>query len=172
LKKNEHLDHAAKLLPCIGLGILCGFFTGIAIFLFRLGAKQAEELSRTFYQALRDEPRLTAAGLLILILAALMMALLQKKIPEAKALFVEAMENDRETYKKLNDILSQVHTQRMVESGKDEAEAANAASKKAQEDARYVLSNACDTRIIVTMNIRCSCCMWCSYSNPQQPYTH
>ena len=64
------------------------------------------------------------------------------------------MEHDRETYKKLNDILSKVHTQRMVESGKDEAEAAKAASKKAQEDARYVLSNACDTRIIVTMNIR------------------
>ena len=47
-----------------------------------------------------------------------------------------------------------LNAQRMVESGKEEAEAAKAASKKAQEDARYVLYNACDTRIIVTMNIR------------------
>ncbi|MBR2021972.1 MAG: FAD-dependent thymidylate synthase, partial [Clostridia bacterium] len=28
------------------------------------------------------------------------------------------------------------------------------AKKKAQEDARYVLSNACDTKIVMTMNVR------------------
>ena len=77
-----------------------------------------------------------------------------EKIPEAKALFVEAMENDRSTYKKITEILSNAHTKRMVESGKDEADSAKLAKKQAQEDARYVLSNACDTRIIMTMNVR------------------
>ena len=35
-----------------------------------------------------------------------------------------------------------------------EAEAKKAAEKKANEDARFVLPNACDTRIIMTMNVR------------------
>lgn len=76
------------------------------------------------------------------------------KIPEAKALFVEAMENDRETYKKLTEILSEKHEKAMLDLGHDEKDAAKNARKKAQEDARYVLSNACDTRIVVTMNVR------------------
>ena len=84
LKKYDYTDYAANLLPCIGLGILCGLFTGSAIFLFRLGAKQAEVLSRFLYRTLEDEPSLIPAGFLILVIAALMMALLHKKIPEAK----------------------------------------------------------------------------------------
>lgn len=77
-----------------------------------------------------------------------------EKIPEAKELFVKAMENDRETYKKLNEILSQKHRDSLIESGLDEKEAEKKASKMAQEDARYVLSNACDTKIVMTMNVR------------------
>ena len=77
-----------------------------------------------------------------------------EKIPAAKALFIDAMEHDRETYKKLNEILTKAHTERLVEAGKDTEDSVKAAAKKAQEDARYVLSNACDTRIIVTMNVR------------------
>lgn len=77
-----------------------------------------------------------------------------EKIPEAKALFLEAMENDRETYKKLNDILAKVHEQQFLSSGKEPKEALKAAKKKANEDSRYVLSNACDTKIVMTMNVR------------------
>ncbi len=69
-----------------------------------------------------------------------------EKIPQAKALFIEAMEHDRETYKKLGEILSCQHQK----DGLDE----KSAKKKAQEDARYVLSNACDTKIVMTMNVR------------------
>lgn len=69
-----------------------------------------------------------------------------KNIPEAKELFIKAMENDRETYQKINDIL----TNEYKNNGKEE----DKAKKMAQEDARYVLSNACDTRIIMTMNVR------------------
>jgi len=77
-----------------------------------------------------------------------------EKIPEAKALFVEAMESDRETYRKLNEILSAKHKADMLELGRDEKAAERDSKKKAQEDARYVLSNACDTKIVMTMNVR------------------
>lgn len=77
-----------------------------------------------------------------------------EKIPEAKALFIEAMEHDRETYKKLSAMLCEAHEKEMLESGKEPAAAHKDATKKANEDARYVLSNACDTKIVMTMNVR------------------
>lgn len=77
-----------------------------------------------------------------------------ESVPEAKTLFLEAMENDRETYKKLNEILTEKHKNTMISEGVEEKVAEKSAKKKAQEDARYVLSNACDTKIVMTMNIR------------------
>lgn len=78
-----------------------------------------------------------------------------EKIPEARELFLKAMEQDREIYKQLDDILTKHHFEAMSdEEKKDEKKAMSAASKKAHEDARYVLSNACDTKIVMTMNIR------------------
>jgi thymidylate synthase (FAD) len=75
-------------------------------------------------------------------------------IPEAKEIFIKAMEDDRETYKKLNEVLTRAHTERLVSEGMDEAKAKKDAGKLANEDSRYVLSNACDTRIIMTFNVR------------------
>lgn len=75
-------------------------------------------------------------------------------IPEARELFIKAMDNDRETYRELNRILTEKHTQTNIESGMDEKKAHSAASKKANEDSRYVLSNACDTKIVMTFNVR------------------
>lgn len=77
-----------------------------------------------------------------------------ESIPEAKRIFVEAMERDREDYRKLSDVLFEKHFADNLEKGMDEKSAKTAASKKANEDARFVLSNACDTRIIMTMNVR------------------
>ena len=77
-----------------------------------------------------------------------------EKVPEARDLFIKAMENDRETYKKLSEILSQKHEKDMIDGGMDEKDAKKNAAKKAQEDARYVLSNACDTKIVMTFNVR------------------
>ncbi len=77
-----------------------------------------------------------------------------ERIPEAKKLFVEAMEHDRETYKKLSALLSESHEKELCDEGKDAADARKAAKKMANEDARYVLSNACDTKIVMTMNVR------------------
>lgn len=75
-------------------------------------------------------------------------------IPEARELFIKAMDNDRDTYRELNRILTEKHTEANIKSGMDEKKAATAASKKANEDSRYVLSNACDTKIVMTMNVR------------------
>ena len=42
----------------------------------------------------------------------------------------------------------------MIAEGMDEKKAKTASEKKAIEDARFVLPNACDTKMILTMNAR------------------
>ena len=75
-------------------------------------------------------------------------------IPEAKELFLEAMEESGRYYNKLTSILQKAHTASFLAQGKDEKEAKRLAGKKAIEDARFVLPNACDTKMVVTMNAR------------------
>ncbi len=75
-------------------------------------------------------------------------------IPEAKAEFLRAMDEDLKSYNKLADILYKKHFKAMTDSGMDEKSAKTQAEKKAIEDARYVLPNACETKMIVTMNAR------------------
>ena len=75
-------------------------------------------------------------------------------LPEAKELFLQAMERDAEYYDKLSAILTERHTKVFLTQGKEEKEARRLAVKKAIEDARYVLPNACDTKMVVTMNAR------------------
>ncbi len=69
-----------------------------------------------------------------------------EKDKEAKKIFIEAMESSQETYNKLVDILKENN----IKNGLD----AVAAEKKSIEDARYVFPNACETKIMVTMNAR------------------
>ena len=73
---------------------------------------------------------------------------------EAKAEFDKQMANLTESYNKIADILTQKHTKTFIEQGFDEKEARSKARKKANEDARFVLPNACETKIVVTMNVR------------------
>ena len=61
-------------------------------------------------------------------------------IPEAKAAFLASMEED--------------HTARLMAEGMPEKQARAKASKQANEDARFVLPNACETKMVVTMNAR------------------
>ena len=77
-----------------------------------------------------------------------------ENIPEAQAEFDKAMQSAKEHYDKIAEILTQAHYQTMVSQGKDEKTAKRDASKKAIEDARFVLPNACETKIVVTMNAR------------------
>ncbi len=75
-------------------------------------------------------------------------------IPEAKEEFLAAMKEDAEHYESIRQKLIKAHTEKLVAEGKDEKEAFKIAEKKANEDARFVLPNACDTKIIMTMNTR------------------
>ena len=77
-----------------------------------------------------------------------------EKIPEAKEEFIAAMEEDARHYESLREKLIAAHLKTNLAAGMPEAEAKRAAEKKANEDARFVLPNACDTRIIMTMNVR------------------
>ncbi len=69
-----------------------------------------------------------------------------ENIPEAREIFHAAMQRDREDYNKLTEILKSKY----ISEGVDE----KPAQKKAIEDARFVLANACETKMTVTMNAR------------------
>ena len=75
-------------------------------------------------------------------------------LPEAAAEYRKAMEEDQEHYDRLTAILLDKHLSELLEAGIPEKEAARAAEKKAIEDARFVLPNACATKIMMTMNAR------------------
>ena len=65
--------------------------------------------------------------------------------PDAKALYEETMAQIGEAYEKLTEVLYQKHVTTMDE---------KSAKKKAIEDARFVLPNACETKLIMTFNAR------------------
>lgn len=75
-------------------------------------------------------------------------------VPEAEKLFSDAMEKAGDYYIQLADILKKQHYQTLISDGADEKTAERAAEKKAIEDARFVLPNACETKMVVTMNVR------------------
>lgn len=75
-------------------------------------------------------------------------------IPEAKAQFIDAMNADAQKYLDLVQSLEQAHTKRLMAEGLDEKAARAKASKQANEDARFVLPNACETKMVMTMNCR------------------
>lgn len=75
-------------------------------------------------------------------------------IPEAKAEFIAAMEEDVRHYESLAAILQEKHKKDFLAKGQDEKTAVRNAEKKAIEDARFVLPNACTTKMICTMNVR------------------
>lgn len=68
------------------------------------------------------------------------------KNEKAREIFIKAMEQSQKSYDELVDILKNKYISEGVSS--------LAAEKKAIEDARYVFPNACETKIIVTMNAR------------------
>lgn len=74
--------------------------------------------------------------------------------PQAKALFQKAMEEDQAHYDRLVELLKSDGKERLIRAGTAEAAADKMAEKAALEDARYVFPNACETKIVVTMNAR------------------
>jgi thymidylate synthase (FAD) len=74
--------------------------------------------------------------------------------PHALALFEQAMASAGQAYEELSNLLRERHRSALENEGVPSAEAARRADKMAIEDARYVLPNACDTRLMLTMNAR------------------
>jgi thymidylate synthase, flavin-dependent len=75
-------------------------------------------------------------------------------VPEAKEKFISAMEYDNRCYNELVDLLYKRNYEKLTAQGKSEKQAMSQAEKISIEDARYVFPNACETKIIFTMNAR------------------
>ena len=73
---------------------------------------------------------------------------------EARRIFISAMEENQKVYDRLSAILQKKHIKKLIAGGISEGEAIKKAEKMAIEDARFVLPNACETNIVVTMNAR------------------
>ncbi len=75
-------------------------------------------------------------------------------VAEAKQEFLKAMQKDQEHYNKICDVLMCKYKKEFIERGIEEKSAEKMAEKKAIEDARFVLPNACETKMICTFNAR------------------
>ena len=72
-------------------------------------------------------------------------------IPEARAQFIASMNDDAKKYLELVQTLENAHTARFMADGLDEKAARAKASKQANEDARFVLPNACETKMVMQL---------------------
>lgn len=75
-------------------------------------------------------------------------------LPEAKEEFDRIMDEITASYEKIADMLTDKHKADLMADGMDEKQALSKARKLANEDARFLLPNACETKIVVTMNVR------------------
>ncbi|WOC33083.1 MULTISPECIES: FAD-dependent thymidylate synthase [Caproicibacterium] len=75
-------------------------------------------------------------------------------IPQAKEEYLRAMEEDQRHYERLTALLKEKHKQAFLAEGLSPKAAESRAQKKAIEDARFVLPNACTTKMICTMDAR------------------
>ncbi|MDQ5983579.1 MAG: Flavin-dependent thymidylate synthase [Eubacteriales bacterium SKADARSKE-1] len=73
---------------------------------------------------------------------------------KAKEEFLKAMDEDIKHYEKITNILKTQYKEELKNSGIEEKRADSISEKKAIEDARFVLPNACATQIICTFNAR------------------
>ena len=74
--------------------------------------------------------------------------------PESLEEFNNSMAMAAENYQKVTQLLKEAHKEKFIAQGMDEKTANRTAEKKALEDARFILPNACTTKMIVTMNTR------------------
>ncbi|KNZ42345.1 FAD-dependent thymidylate synthase [Acetobacterium bakii] len=77
-----------------------------------------------------------------------------KALPGGEATFIEGMENAQKTYDLLAGMLIEKHKKALMAEGIAEKQAFMAAEKLGIEDARFMLPNACETKIVVSMNAR------------------
>lgn len=73
---------------------------------------------------------------------------------KASEIYLKQMDSAIESYKQLVEILKAKHYKTFIDEGYNEKDAKFKAQKKAIEDARFVLPNAANTKMVVTMNAR------------------
>ena len=76
------------------------------------------------------------------------------KIPQAREIYIQSMENAQKSYDELVEILTNKYISTFISKGTEIEKAEKLAEKKAIEDSRYVFPNACESKIMLTMNIR------------------
>ena len=74
--------------------------------------------------------------------------------PASKTAFLKAMEEEGQHYLNIAHALQEKHKAELMAQGLSEKEANKKAEKLANEDARFVLPNACETKMVMTMNAR------------------
>lgn len=75
-----------------------------------------------------------------------------EKVEEAKKLFIESIKRGQEDYDRLVDMLFEKHYKELLAQDKNQAK--SQAEKIIIEDVRYVFHNACETKMIFTINVR------------------
>lgn len=73
---------------------------------------------------------------------------------EALEIFNRSMQESLDSYNRIADILQNKYKNEYIQNGMSENAAKSKAEKKAIEDARFVLPNACETKMVMTMNAR------------------
>lgn len=73
---------------------------------------------------------------------------------QARALFIQTMENIQSAYDRLAETLLATKLAQLERAGTLNDRTRAAAEKAAIEDARFVLPNACETKMLMTMNAR------------------
>ncbi|WP_308533723.1 FAD-dependent thymidylate synthase [uncultured Peptoniphilus sp.] len=77
-----------------------------------------------------------------------------EKNERAREIYIKAMEEDQRAYSELVDILVEENSRPYIEKGMTREKAIRNVEKLSIEDARYVFPNACETKIVFTMNVR------------------
>lgn len=77
-----------------------------------------------------------------------------EKNEKTRDIFYKAMEEDQKHYNEIVDILFTEYYNEYKNTNEDEKSIKSKAEKKAIEDARYIFPNACETKMVFTMNAR------------------
>jgi len=77
-----------------------------------------------------------------------------ENIPLAKTIFIKHMEESQKAYSNLEGLLFLKHYEELLDKGISAKKAKSQAEKMSIEDARYVFPNACETKMVTTMNAR------------------
>ncbi len=64
------------------------------------------------------------------------------------------MKEDQKSYNEISNLLFKEYYNKYINLNYNEKEARNKAEKESIEDARYIFPNACETKIVFTMNAR------------------